>query len=219
MDREWTFAEYNNVEWVHETFVSKEDAIVEGKKFFEGSDIIVGQLFAEGLNYKIENKEVIKTSESELHVTNQDDKFNEILSNIENLITQCQDEDAITNLHRARLFIMDAWDNNGIGNYKLESIDSLNDNLKGGVIIMIARFLDIENEKVTELGDFTVIASNEDVLLSEEYHYDISLVELYESIKSKYNSESLISVLDYGDEIRAVITIEDLDYGYVIIKH
>ena len=84
---------------------------------------------------------------------------------------------------------------------------------------MIARFLDIENEKVTELGDFTVIASNEDVLLSEEYHYDISLAELYESIKSKHNSESLISVLDYGDEIRAIITIEDLDYGYVIIKH
>ena len=60
MNREWTFTEYDNEEWVHETFVSKEDAIAEGKKKFPNEPIMVGQLKDIGNSYRIENKEIIK---------------------------------------------------------------------------------------------------------------------------------------------------------------
>lgn len=61
MENEWTFDEYGNEEWCHDSFESKEDAITEGLKHCKGKTIVVGQLIGNGLNYRIENKEVIKS--------------------------------------------------------------------------------------------------------------------------------------------------------------
>lgn len=62
MNNHWTFTEVNNVEWVHETFYSKVDAISEGKKIFQGKDIVVGQLKIHEGNYSVENQEIIKVN-------------------------------------------------------------------------------------------------------------------------------------------------------------
>lgn len=61
MHNQWTFTEADNIEWVHETFSSKIDARVEGKKMFKGKDIIIGQLKDRGNSYVVENQEVIKS--------------------------------------------------------------------------------------------------------------------------------------------------------------
>lgn len=74
MDNHWTFAEYGDEEWVHETFTSKATAISEGKKLFNGKDIVVGQLISNGLNYKIENKEVIESDYNKLIGENHKDE-------------------------------------------------------------------------------------------------------------------------------------------------
>jgi len=60
MHNQWTFTEADNIEWVHETFYSKIDARVEGKKVFKGKDIIIGQLKDRLSSYTVENQEVIK---------------------------------------------------------------------------------------------------------------------------------------------------------------
>ncbi|MEQ6355199.1 hypothetical protein ABNX05_11275 [Lysinibacillus sp. M3] len=62
MHNQWTFTEADDIEWVHEPFYSKIDAIVEGKKMFKGKDIIIGQLKDRGNRYAVENQEVIKVS-------------------------------------------------------------------------------------------------------------------------------------------------------------
>jgi len=60
MENQWTFTEADDIEWAHETFYSKVDAIIEGKRVFKGKDIIVGQLKKNGNNYTVKNQEVIK---------------------------------------------------------------------------------------------------------------------------------------------------------------
>lgn len=64
MKNEWTFAEYLNEEWVHDSYKSKDQAIVNGFNKFNDNTIVIGQLISNGLNYKIENKEVIEYSKS-----------------------------------------------------------------------------------------------------------------------------------------------------------
>ncbi|MED3562329.1 hypothetical protein [Bacillus xiapuensis] len=58
MNLQWTFT--NNNDWVHEAFLTKEEAIKEGKLTLEGS-FFIGQLIAtdEEHVYMIENIEEI----------------------------------------------------------------------------------------------------------------------------------------------------------------
>jgi len=60
MHNQWTFTEADNIEWVNETFYSKLDARIEGKKIFRGKDIMIGQLKQQGNRYVVENQELIK---------------------------------------------------------------------------------------------------------------------------------------------------------------
>lgn len=60
MHNQWTFTEADNIEWVNETFYSKVDARIEGKKIYKGKDILIGQLKDCGNSYVVENQEVIK---------------------------------------------------------------------------------------------------------------------------------------------------------------
>lgn len=61
MNGEWTFSNLEG-EWVHETYTTKEGAIVAAKFMFDGS-FLVGQLigddWSEELVYKVENIEEI----------------------------------------------------------------------------------------------------------------------------------------------------------------
>lgn len=60
MHNQWTFTEADNIEWDNETFYSKVDARIEGKKIYKGKDILIGQLKDCGNSYVVENQEVIK---------------------------------------------------------------------------------------------------------------------------------------------------------------
>lgn len=54
MDGKFTYADKNDPEWAHDVFDTREEAIKEGSETY-ANGFLVGQLKANGANYKIEN--------------------------------------------------------------------------------------------------------------------------------------------------------------------
>lgn len=87
---------------------------------------------------------------------------------------------------------------------------------------MMAKFLKDDDLRLNQIGRFEVrIVSIEigDTIDSIKYH-STSFNEISADIKRKYEEKIEISVLDYGDELRAILTPNktENDYYYVVLK-
>lgn len=88
---------------------------------------------------------------------------------------------------------------------------------------MYAKVLNDHNPVLTEIDDFTVVVqvSATDEVVKEECYIDTSFEELANRIAAKYKNGITMSVLDYGDEMQAVITPNDVrsKHCYTIYRH
>lgn len=73
---------------------------------------------------------------------------------------------------------------------------------------MMAKFLKDDDERLNVLGSFEVLViSNEsDKVIDRNKYNNITFNEVIGNIERKYEKEIEISVLDYGDELRAILT-------------
>ena len=88
---------------------------------------------------------------------------------------------------------------------------------------MFAKVLNDQNPVLNEIDDFTVEVLNSatDEVVKEQCYIDTSFAELASRIAAKYKSGITMSVLDYGDEMQAVITPNNTrsKHCYTIYRH
>lgn len=88
---------------------------------------------------------------------------------------------------------------------------------------MSAKVLNDHNTVLTEIDDFTVVVqvSATDEVVKDECYLDTSFAELASRIAAKYKSGITMSVLDYGDEMQAVITPNNArsKHCYTVYRH
>lgn len=73
---------------------------------------------------------------------------------------------------------------------------------------MMAKFIKDEDKRLNQVSDFEVqVISNENgVIVDSNWYSDTTFNKVFDDLELKHENELEISVLDYGDELKAIIT-------------
>lgn len=85
---------------------------------------------------------------------------------------------------------------------------------------MLAKFIKYDDPRLSEIADFEVLTIQDDGEIHDtNWHDDTTYNKLFDMLILKHRKGIEVSVLDYGDELRATVTANarTVKHHYVII--
>lgn len=86
---------------------------------------------------------------------------------------------------------------------------------------MMAKFIEDGDKILDQVSDFEVqIINNENgEIVGSDWHDGATFNNIFDNLESRYEKELEISVLDYGDEFRAIVTPSDemFNHHYAVL--